>query len=712
MYLSRTVMVAMAGLGVSAFVLRVLLAGGHSAFMDESSYILTGRILFERHEVYAGALEWTFGSYLWPLLAGAADMLAGPRLVRTLTAAFGVVMTLATVATAYQLAPRRIDHARRWAAALLAGLIMAVFPTAIAIGRFGTYDALAGAAFMSGVALLVRARVAGGRAWLLGAAGLLFVGFLAKYLVALYFPLICLYLLASARDRRALMHTIRWFVAPLSAACAVYFLLFHRSLFALLAFSANYTGLKSDNPVRDYLLERPEVWLLALVAALGWRRADRLGRGIAVAGAGALLAFQALARPDHDFWKHSIYMIFFLAPLAGLALAPAVERVMRWTAMALGWQPASRMVRVAVLGGALALVLFQAAVWPDMAGWPRLLYLAPLLAPLTALALLPMAAASMAGEGGAANRRASRRPLALTLAVGASVPLALVTALTWSNRLVTFYPDLNPSLAAIRHYTAGAERVLTDDSALRYHLYEQMPYQRVTDPFYLVYGGEQGLPAYRLAVADRLFDTIVLDGGIESLGQRLRPEIGGLLALNYNRVYQRTTTNGALVEIYQARDASEPPADEPASAGATVTYFDDGTRGWGGHPDNAELQPGFAVAISHARPWHGRPSLQFTAGGQLSLAGVRVDRPVSRVDIDLYIVPTSDQEREVRVGMTGFDANWQWRDDGFRHAVRTGRWTRISWELEQPGVYRQIGVKLPSDAAGRTVYLGRMEIRP
>src|SRR5713226_3440782 len=65
---------ALLGLFVGAFALRVWLVGEQSAYMDESTFILTGRTLIEEHAIYAGAPTWTYGSYLWALIAGLADM--------------------------------------------------------------------------------------------------------------------------------------------------------------------------------------------------------------------------------------------------------------------------------------------------------------------------------------------------------------------------------------------------------------------------------------------------------------------------------------------------------------------------------------------------------------------------------------------------------------------------------------------------------------
>ncbi len=635
---SPAIVLGLCGVVACAFALRILLIGRQSAYMDEATFILTGRYLIEQRAVYAGAPTWTYGSYLWSLLAGAADMAGGLQLVRLLAATCGGTMALATALTTARLVPRAAVPLR-WAAALCAGLIMALAPTAIAIGRFGTYDALAGAAFMSGIAVFVAARDNGRRRrWLL-AAGLLFLAFLAKYLVAVYLPFICLYALLSPRDRATLWRNLLWFVAPLSAACAAYFLAFREPLLALLRFSTGYADLVSPTPLREYVWQRPEVWGLAALAALGWRYASPFGRAMALGGAAIMLGFHALTRPDFDFWKHSIYVIFFLAPPAGLAVAASLR---------------------------------------------------PLLARF-------------------GRRGTVRRTALLALAVIAGNALAFL-GLARSQPLAAFYPDLTPAVGTIRATATGARTVLTDDSAVRYYLYAQLPTERVTDPFSIEYGGQRGVEGYRRAVADRYFDLIVLDGGIGPLGRRLRPALADLLARHYVRVYTADRPGSGPVEVYRPREEVATTA-EPDTASAVGLRFDAGVQGWGGRPDGAAQQPGMQVTIDRERTWRGYPTLRFTPTEQATIVGLPLFGPVSRVRAQVYIADSPATAGGVRVGMVGFDEAWRWRDDGFKQIVPPGRWVELVWELAEPGVYREIGLKVSVGTTG-AVHIGQIEIWP
>lgn len=315
------IVIIMSVLLAMAFALREMLVAQQSAYMDESTFVLTGRYFIEKNAVYAGALNWSYGSYLWPIIAAFTYVAGGLTLLRTLQALLSTVMVAATVIAAVRLAPLRANGKQDWATGLIAGLLMAIFPAAIALGRFATYDGLAGAAFMSGMALLIPAfRASGRRGELLASAALIFVAFLAKYVVAIYIPFIFVYLLLSNRTRPTRLQVIGWFIAPLTLACVAYFLAFQKELITLLTFSTGYTDLKSTNPIQQYLVNQPEVWLLALVAAFGWIYADKTGRIVAVGGVAILAIFQLLSRADYDFWKHSIYVAFFLAPFAALAI--------------------------------------------------------------------------------------------------------------------------------------------------------------------------------------------------------------------------------------------------------------------------------------------------------------------------------------------------------------------------------------------------------
>jgi hypothetical protein len=692
--------------GIVAFALRIVLVDQQSAYMDEGTYILTGRILIEKGQMYSRALDWTYGSYLWSIIAGLAQTAGGIRLVRVIAALCGVVMTLATVATAFLVAPPRLSSALRWTGALIAGFVMAIAPTGVGLGRFGTYDAPAAAAFMSGVALLAFARRGDSRIPLLGAAALLFIAFLSKYIVAIYFPFICLYLLVAPRAVRPGIRNLLWFVLPLSVACAAYFVAFRVEMFNLLRYASSYTDLKSDQPLREYGWAHPEIWMLAAIAATGWSRASATGRGVALGGVAVILGAHAFARPDHDWWKHSIYVIFFLAPLVGLALTPVALFATRSVQAALGWRPATGTERVVAMGAALVLVVVGARALFSFGLDGRVLLVSLVAAPLAGLVVAPLADRLPVG-----GRDRWRRAVAVAMLASIALPVPLALSVGQSTTLVTFYPDLNPALPTIRARTEGARHILTDDSVLRYHLYPEFAPDTITDPFFITYRGASDMEGYRRSIVDRFWDVVVFDGGIGPLGGRMRPELGELLARYYRRTDEIHSRNGVLITIYVPRE-DDIEQDEPVAEGTRVYTFDAGTQGWGAHPDNRELQEGLATVLAPEPAFQGRPSLRFTTTPDASLLAMRVDAPVRRMRAQIYIAGDGAPEGEVRIGMVGFDEAWRWRDDGFAQSIPTGRWMTVLWDLANPGVYHEVGIKLPDGRSGLTVYLGKVEVTP
>jgi hypothetical protein len=625
---------------VGAFLARAVSIVRQSAYMDEGTNVLTGRLLIEHHTVYAEVLNWAYGSYLWPLVAGVADAHGGLAMVRMVTAMCGALMTLGTSLAAYRLAPPSVPHHRRQVVALLAGLAMAVAPTAIGVGRFGTYDALAAAGFMLGVGLLVPAHRNARPLTIFVAATLLFIAFLSKYLVALYFPLICLYamfapLVASPRRPRVALANLVFFVIPLTLACAGYLLIFLGPLLALFTSSLHYGDLKSPDPLTVYFLEQPVIWLLVAAAVAGLRFATATGRMVGLVGAGIILGFQLLGRADYDFWKHSIYVIYFLAPIAALTWLRVPQHTGTWRVVAIA-------VPVAV------------ALW-----------------------FLPRA------EAGA-------------------------------NHVTAFYPNFNSSLSAIWRHTSDSAVLLMDDTALRYYLYGKLPIDSMIGPFQFTYrgvtygGADQNVDAYRSAVRDRWFDTIVLNGGVTPQGNAIRTNLLDDIEEHYVKVYSAPAGYGMAIEIYKSKSRAAGRRD-PAAVPTRVT-FDAGTAHWGARPVDRGIVPGLRVNASTEQPWNGQSSLQFTVADGANTVGTSIAGTVSVVQAHVYVVAADGGSQPVRVGLIGFDDQWEWRDDGYRWLVTPGVWTAVSWELARPGAYHELGFHFPQNVA--VAYIGDVEIVP
>ena len=746
----RVVMAAIVALLVVAIVPRLYFYEHKSAFLDEASYILTGRVLLEFRADYARALNWTYGSYLWPVLAGTADLAGGLRLVRGLAGLFGLVMVPATLAAAYHLAPPSLTQARRWTAALLAGLMMALAPSALGISHLGVYDAPAAAGLMSGVAFLAAGLRSGRGSRLLLAAVLVFCGFLAKYLVALFFPFLCLLLLMGAGSRRALVRNLLWFVLPLSLFAAGYMFVLRDELRQLLvhATTTSVSDLRSDQPWREYVSQRPEVWLLAALALAALPRATWRGRVLGIGGALLIAAFHALSRADYDWWKHSVYAVFFLAPLAALSMTRLAEAVAAGALALTGGRAATGTERVVAFAAVAAAVALQVRFWP-LHQSPTTMLVAAALAPLAALALLPLVAAMTMPSGNKERTNAERgapsaeqprsavqnpptervaadssalrtphsalgasSPLFAVLLLALLLPLPLLWAQDRSSLALRDYPDLTPALAAIREQTHDARHILSDDSAVRYYVYRQQPdpniAERVRDPFYLDYRGRQGLEAYRAAISDRYFDTIVLDGGIGPVGRQLRAELMPEVTRNYEKVFGSGRGNAA-VEVFRARDGSDPRVASEPAPDARVYRFTDSAGPWMARPKSGDVRTGMQLEPSLERRWENEASLRFAVTPDASLLSMQQPGAVSTVIAHLWLVPRDPATEEAAVAVYAFDQGWQWSDNGFPRLL-TGRWVEVRWDLSAATTPRELGLAFdPRDI--ETVYIGRIELR-
>lgn len=738
-------------LGV-ALALRLWEFSQLSPYMDESNYIVTGRTLLEQGQVYANALQWTFGSFLYPIMVGWLDAAGGLAAARSLSVIAGLVMVLAVILATVGLfkalpgsrGKARADFAlgsKPVMAGLLAGLLVAVMPTAIALSRFATYDATAAAFFAVGGALFVWARREMALVKLTSAKGLsrttlvlyalaalaLFAAFLTKYVVALYLPALCILVLASSRQERKLGGL--GFVAPLTVACALYYLIFSNELNSLLSFASGYKDLRTNDFLSVYVWQRLDIILLALMAYWGLRQAIRDVRpGPAIllwVGALLLLIFQFATRPDFDYWKHSIYLVILLAPMVG-------------------W------------------------LWSDWSWWdepgngtPRMGLLSRL--SRRGLGNQPRYEAFQIGlRGTDQTERAHSYSLLAVIAV-VLVALGVFVGHSDAVKLTSHWPNVSASQPQIEASVKGVKHVLVDDSALVYYMYGKVPTDRITTPFYNDYKGLSGTSAAKQAVRDQYYDLIILDGGAVAQGKQLNAEI--VPVLNANSAYLRTYATALditnldephtqliyrlLTAAEQREAASNPlkpaplPNDTKPTAVASATpsaqaattakptavastaaaeptpaptvgprptaipakpvafpakpayEFEAGDQGWGGVPFQGTLEPGMAVAPSDAYKLDGHYSLRFTPNSDKKITQVGVNRTGKASKIAMYVfIPEDKADHDIQMGMYYFDEKWGWHDDGFQTKVRPGQWTQLTFKLPEGQTLQQIGLKL------------------
>ncbi len=503
-----------------------------SAFMDESIYVLYGRMFLANHfeAPLDEPLHWSFGWYLWPAMAATADRLGGLVGLREMSAALGMLTVLALYGFA-----RRVFSP---GVGLASAAVFALLGPAVFVFRIATRDA--GLIFFFAVALwlYVRAWQKEERPSWLAAALFFFASFLCKYLVALYFPF--LVLLGLRRWRQSLPS----FALPLALLCAIYGGIYYSDLAYLLSYSRGYGSLAA--PVHEawkiYVTQRADFWILLGFSLLAWRHRATLPLWF---GAAVMLAFQWWSRADYDYWKHANYSLLFLVPLAMEGLLRLTRRLHSLVTPRSTQGELERPREKARLSegrGFNPAVRVTPSTPPSGASAPEGFGFYPAFSVVVILAVL----LGWAGDA-------------------------------WRIERFIFWPNVEPIVAYFEDSSrslGSGERVLVDDSVLRYYFSPPLRQNQITDPFYFAYQNQTGEAAYSAAVRDGYFDYVVLDGGMGGEARRMQAAIRPALEDSSRYVLLMTMPDPVLhqkVEIYLPRqrrgERQEPPVEAAFQAG-------------------------------------------------------------------------------------------------------------------------------------------------
>jgi len=305
-------------------LLSVRLIGANTAFLDEGTYIWAGRV--ELWHALDGTSVPDYPAYfsgapaIYPPLAGIADILGGLTAARLVSLAFMLGVTSLLWGTARSLFGRP-------AALAAVALFVAIGPTQF-LGALATYDAMALFLLALSVRLVVAARGHDDSTpLLLAAAAALVTANATKYATGIFDPVVlAMAVLTSPRGAKAGLGRAG-LLATLSVALIAALLdLGGPGYLAGLEFST--VARAEGTSCAALILADSARWtgvvivLAAAGAAAGWRRRQRPGLLVALAGAGLLVpANQARIHTTVSLLKHVDFGAWFACIAAGYAVS-------------------------------------------------------------------------------------------------------------------------------------------------------------------------------------------------------------------------------------------------------------------------------------------------------------------------------------------------------------------------------------------------------
>lgn len=303
----------------TAFVIRLHNLNYNSLFLDEALYVMRGKRILDGYiGEGVGDISWVGGfPFFYPLISALLYEIGGLFASRALNVFLGTLAVFLTYLFTKEL--KFFSNERKNA---LAGLVAATFmaTSAVPIGtsRIAIYDMLSFSLFFSGLVLLQRAlRIQEARVYFISAV-FVFLAFLAKYVVALYFPLLLIgaYYLTHKRDGKN-SEILDEFIAPLIFMLFVYVSV---NFARLRSFFFDYAiSTKSPSFAILFNFWTPS-WFVFILASIGaillLKRKKRLTL-ILMTAASLPLIVHLMGSNSSSVTQHSFLSLFFLFPIIG-----------------------------------------------------------------------------------------------------------------------------------------------------------------------------------------------------------------------------------------------------------------------------------------------------------------------------------------------------------------------------------------------------------
>ncbi|MCC7446776.1 MAG: glycosyltransferase family 39 protein [Anaerolineae bacterium] len=311
----------------------------NTLYLDEAIYTTVGEEAL--HGVFdQGATRWMFGSYLYPAVATVAEHIGGVVGLRALSA---VLMTIAAVFV--YLTAHKVFGGR---ASLFALFIFGLTGVSINLGQHAVYDALgvplAAASLYCVVAAVLNPEQQ--RRYLLWGGVTFSVGVLAKYIGLLTFPTLIVIMLAlhlsQGRGLFSFITRVSWasFLIPIVIMLGIYAAFYRMDLPLVFtgqfASQADSRGAILLEIVQDIGI--PILLALAAIPIIAQEAYNHLCAEhpvvfgvltfllpIVVVAVLILPIYHLITANIRSLWKHEIYALVFIAPLAGYGIAKMIE---------------------------------------------------------------------------------------------------------------------------------------------------------------------------------------------------------------------------------------------------------------------------------------------------------------------------------------------------------------------------------------------------
>lgn len=355
----------------------------NTLFVDEALYATVGQGLLAQMETQA-ATTWMSGSYLYPAVAALVNPFGGVFALRTTSA---ILISLAALFIFFSTARLGGKQTALWAT-----LIFGLTGASISLGQFAVLDIL-GVPFLAlalygliASALSLRWKT---EVYLLVAALGYSLAALSKYVACLYvFPLLLLGLLLYRSRRRSVRPLFTTFLLPSALILGLYVWHYQADLMTLLAGNYTYQAGGRWEIAQTMWEDLGVVGLMAIVGLWFAFRVSRVDARVPTRWTSlrsmllilllmvcflSVPLYQLAAANVRSLWKHSVYSLIFLAPLAGYALATVSwrSRLHRGRFAMLGRMAGALITLVGLIGFANYALDHQWGLqhsWPDVSG--------------------------------------------------------------------------------------------------------------------------------------------------------------------------------------------------------------------------------------------------------------------------------------------------------------------------------------------------------